>query len=64
MDDKRPAPIGRPPGEPKKQIAPMLPIEMIERLKALADTNKRTISAEVEAAVEAHLARAAALAPA
>ena len=58
MSDSKPVSgAGRPAGEPKEQINPRLPVEMVEELKALAEANKRTISAEVEAAVEAHLRR-------
>ncbi len=56
-DNKSISSAGRPAGAPKEQINPRLPVEMVEALKALAEANKRTISAEVEAAVEAHLQR-------
>ena len=56
-DNKSISSAGRPAGAPKEQINPRLPVEMVEELKALAEANKRTISAEVEAAVEAHLRR-------
>ena len=56
-DNKSISSAGRPAGEPKEQINPRLPVEMVEALKALAEANKRTISAEVEAAIEAHLQR-------
>lgn len=49
---------GRPAGEPKEQINPRLPVDMVEQLKALAEANKRTLSSEVEVAVEEHLQRA------
>lgn len=58
MSDSKPVSgAGRPAGKPKELINPRLPVEMVEELKALAEANKRTISAEVEAAVEAHLRR-------
>ena len=44
-DNKSISSAGRPAGEPKEQINPRLPVEMVEALKALAEANKRTISA-------------------
>ena len=48
---------GRPPGEDKEQISPRLPLSLIERLRRSAERNKRTLSAEVEIAIERHLER-------
>ena len=41
--------------EGKEQISPRLPLSLIDRLKKTAERNRRTISAEVEIAVEEHL---------
>ena len=41
--------------EGKEQISPRLPLSLIDRLKRTAERNRRTISAEVEIAVEEHL---------
>ena len=48
---------GRPPGEEKEQISPRLPLSLIDRLRRSAERNKRTLSAEVEIAIESHLER-------
>ena len=48
-----PAPVN---DEGKEQISPRLKLSMIRRLKQLAAKNRRTISAEVEIALERHMA--------
>lgn len=43
---------GRPKGEDKKQIIVRIPVDLIDRIRDQAEANRRTISAEVQIAIE------------
>ena len=52
---------GRPPGEDKEAVTLRLPVDLMERVRKLAENNRRLLSAEIQVALEAHLRQEAAL---
>ena len=59
MDERGKA--GRPPGEDKEAVTVRLPVDLMERVRKLAENNRRLLSAEIQVALEAHLRQDAAL---
>ena len=59
MDERGKA--GRPPGEDKEAVTVRLPVDLMERIRKLAEDNRRLLSAEIQVALEAHLRQEAAL---
>ena len=60
MDEKRKS-RGRPPGEDKEAVTVRLPVDLMERIRKLAEDNRRLLSAEIQVALEAHLRQEAVL---
>lgn len=54
-EDDRKGVGGAPKGDEKDQISPRLPLALIDRLRKAAERNKRTMSGEVEYALERYL---------
>ena len=53
MDER--AKAGRPPGEDKEAVTVRLPVDLLERIRKLAEANRRLLSAEIQVALESHL---------
>ncbi len=51
---------GRPPGEEKEAVTLRLPVDLMERIRKLAEGNRRLLSAEIQVALESHLSQFAA----
>jgi hypothetical protein len=48
MDERGKA--GRPPGEDKEAVTVRLPVDLMERIRKLAEDNRRLLSAEIQVA--------------